>query len=71
MSLTPSTTAERHPDTLISIEEFCTWCGVSKRTFTSWCMENSAPRRLKLGRQVRIRWSDALAWADKHYVASS
>ena len=62
---------DRHPDTLLTIDEFCGWLGISKRTFTGWCQDGLAPQRLKVGRQVRIRWSDALKWAESNYVPST
>jgi predicted DNA-binding transcriptional regulator AlpA len=62
--------AERHGDTLLSIDDFCSWTRISKRTFNQWCQDGTAPRRLKIGRHIRIRWSDALAWAESRYVTS-
>lgn len=59
---------DRHPDTLLSIDDFCAWLNVSKRTFNQWCHDGTGPKRMKMGRQIRIRWSDALAWVDAHYV---
>lgn len=59
---------DRNPDTLLSIDEFCDWLQVSKRTFNQWCQDGTAPKRIKFGRHVRIRWADALSWAEARYV---
>lgn len=68
MTDTPPTTAW-HPDRLLSPDEFCDWAGISKRTFRQWCTDGTAPPRLRIGKHIRIRWADALAWADSKRIA--
>jgi excisionase family DNA binding protein len=58
----------KHPDQLLTKAEFCKWAGVSQRTLSQWIRDGSAPRRMRFGNHVRIRWSDALAWAESRYV---
>lgn len=67
-SVEPRLVPERHPDSLLTRKQFCDWVGVPERTFTQWVTDGKGPKRLRMGRHVRIRWSDALAWAEARYV---
>jgi hypothetical protein len=58
----------RDPNDLLSIDDFCAWANIPRRTFNSWCLNGQAPKRMKFGRHIRIRWADCLAWADARYV---
>jgi excisionase family DNA binding protein len=58
------------PDRLLSYAEFAEWAGVPERTARSWVASGDGPRAIRLGRHVRIRVADALAWLDTRYVAA-
>jgi predicted DNA-binding transcriptional regulator AlpA len=69
----PSPTATKAPELtdpngLLTIPEFCAWAKISPRTFRGWCQEGKAPRRIKIAGSVRIRVSDAIAWANASYI---
>jgi predicted DNA-binding transcriptional regulator AlpA len=63
-----SVTRDWPPNKLLSRKDFCVWANVPERTFTQWCQDGTAPKRIKIGRHVRIRWADALVWLDSRYV---
>lgn len=52
------------PDRLWCYAEFAEWVGVPERTVRQWCAKSGGPRTVRLGRHVRIRVGDALAWLD-------
>ena len=58
----------KHPDQLLTVQEFCAWAKITTRTWRAWCVDGAAPRRMKLGSAIRIRVADALAWAESRYV---
>lgn len=62
------TATDWHPERLLTPDEFCDWAGVSKRTFRQWCVDGTAPRRIRIGRHTRVLVRDALAWAEAKYV---
>lgn len=67
-TLDPSVVTITDPDYLMTIENFIGWIGISRRTYNQWCQDGTAPKRLKLGRHVRIRWCDCLEWIESRYV---
>lgn len=59
----------KHPDQLLTAQEFCDWTKVTRRTLRQWEQDGSAPKCIKLmGRHIRYRWGDCLAWAESYYV---
>lgn len=60
---------EWHPNRLLTTDEFCAWATISKRTFRQWCLEGTAPRRIRVGGQQRVLFRDAITWAEARYVA--
>lgn len=70
-SPTRDTSSERdwQPSALLSKEDFCRWAGVSERTLGQWITDGTAPKRLLLGRHIRIKFADALEWAESRYVS--
>ncbi|SFT96980.1 transcriptional regulator, AlpA family [Geodermatophilus amargosae] len=50
----------------LSPEEFARRVGVPLATVYRWQSQNTAPRRLKIGKHVRYRLSDVEAWEAKH-----
>lgn len=69
MSDTPAPVDLTNPNQLLTIEEFCAWVGVPKRTFRQWCQDGTAPKRSKVGRHIRIRVNDALTWYESRSVS--
>jgi predicted DNA-binding transcriptional regulator AlpA len=59
------------PDRLLSYSEFAAWAGVPERTARSWVAAGVGPRVVRLGRHVRIRAIDALAWLDTRYETAA
>lgn len=57
-----------NPNALLTVAEFCAWARVTTRTWRAWCATGEAPRRIKIGSGIRVRVSDALAWADARVV---
>lgn len=68
MSDSPATVELTNPNRLLTADEFCQWVGISRRVFRKWVADGSAPRRIRVGRGVRIKASDALTWAETRYV---
>lgn len=58
----------RDPNALLTTAEFAEWVGVPVRTVRQWITDGTAPRRLRVGRHIRIRWADALSWAESKYI---
>lgn len=52
--LTPETLAER--------------LGVPVKTVYQWNSEGTAPRRMKIGRHVRYKLADVIAWENARYA---
>lgn len=72
MSATPiATSLGDDPDRLLRYGDFASWAGVPERTARAWVAKGTGPRVVRLGRHVRIRVSDALAWLDGQYVKES
>jgi excisionase family DNA binding protein len=46
----------------LSVAEFCTATGISKRTFWNLVKNNDAPPLVRIGRRVVIRTEAAEAW---------
>lgn len=65
---TNSTEATWHPNTLLTKADFCRWAGVSERTLGQWITDGTAPRRLRFGNHIRIKFADALEWAESRVV---
>lgn len=57
------------PDRLLSYSDFAQWVGVPERSVRAWVATGNGPRAVRLGRHVRIRVADALAWLDERYAA--
>jgi len=57
-----------NPNRLLTLDEFCQWAGVSERAVRYWISAGTAPRRIKIGRGIRIKATDALAWAESRAV---
>lgn len=45
--------------------------GVSIETVYAWNRDRRGPRYMKIGKHVRYRLSDVLAWENTRYVVSS
>lgn len=58
------------PDRLLTYGEFSKWIGVPESTVRKWVAAGTGPRVLRLGRHVRIRVTDVLAWLDEQGVAA-
>lgn len=56
--------AEKH----LSIRELAEREGVPTATIYRWNADGNAPRRLMVGRHVRYRLADVLAWEESRYV---
>jgi predicted DNA-binding transcriptional regulator AlpA len=54
-------------ESLMTVEDLAAWAQVSVRTVREWAAEGTGPRRIRLGRGVRYRVGDVLAWAATRY----
>jgi predicted DNA-binding transcriptional regulator AlpA len=58
--------SNRTPDgsALLNEKDAARFLSLSYRTLQSWRSEGRGPRYLRLGRSIRYRWDDLLAWID-------
>lgn len=49
---------------VISIDEVARRLDIPKKTLYQWRYKGTGPRSHRLGRHVRYRWSEVLAWLD-------
>lgn len=54
----------RDPADIISIDELARRLDIPKSTLYQWRYKGTGPRSHRLGRHVRYRWSEVLAWLD-------
>lgn len=64
---------ERHaecddPERLLTPKELAGWAQVPLRTVRQWSTRGGGPPRIRIGRHVRYRWADCLAWRDSNRV---
>jgi predicted DNA-binding transcriptional regulator AlpA len=57
---------EREPH--MSVLDFAEREGVSVQTVYDWHKTGKAPRRMKIGRHVRYRLADVIAWEESRIV---
>jgi predicted DNA-binding transcriptional regulator AlpA len=60
---------EREPGTLLTVEDLARLAKVTVPTVYGWNKRGTAPRRLRVGRYVRYRQSDVVAWLDERVAA--
>ncbi|MGH3672834.1 MAG: helix-turn-helix transcriptional regulator [Pseudonocardiaceae bacterium] len=53
---------------MLTIEQLCEWAQITPRTLRKLWSEGCGPRRVHIGGSIRIRWSDAKAWANSRPV---
>lgn len=53
-------------DRFLTISQVGELVQISPRTLRAMWADGRGPRRLRIGGQIRIRLSDALAWADSN-----
>ena len=51
-------------DDVISIDEVALRLDIPKKTLYGWRYRGIGPRGHKVGKHLRYRWSDVLAWLD-------
>ena len=51
-------------DDIISIDEVARRLDVPKATLYGWRYKGTGPRSHRVGRHIRYRWTDVLAWID-------
>ena len=55
----------RDPGDVITIDEVARRLDIPKKTLYQWRYKGIGPRSHRLGRHVRYRWSEVLAWFDE------
>ena len=55
----------RDPGDVITIDEVARRLDIPKKTLYQWRYKGTGPRSHRLGRHVRYRWSEVLAWFDE------
>jgi excisionase family DNA binding protein len=55
---------------LMTVDEVAACLGVPKTTLYAWNYKGGGPRRLRVGRHVRYRWSDVERWLSDQAVDS-
>lgn len=55
---------EPQPETFLSPRELAARYGIPLQTIYRWRMEGKGPRGLTIGKHVRFRMSDVLAWEE-------
>jgi excisionase family DNA binding protein len=58
---------ERH----LTPEQLCERLGVELRTLYSWKYHGEGPRAIKVGRLLRYRLADVIAWEESRLVGKS
>lgn len=58
-------------ETHLTIKDLAEREGVPVATVYRWNSDGTGPRYLKVGRHVRYRLADVLAWEESRYVDSS
>ena len=51
-------------DDVITIEELARRLDIPKTTLYGWRYKGKGPRSHRVGKHLRYRWSDVLAWLD-------
>lgn len=54
----------RDASDVISIDEVARRLDIPKKTLYQWRYKGTGPRGHRVGRHVRYRWSEVLAWLD-------
>jgi len=56
--------AEKH----LTPEDLAERMGVPVKTVYAWNSDGTGPRRMKIGRHVRYRLADVIAWENEQYA---
>lgn len=59
------------PDRLIGYAELSEWTDVPERSVRAWVSSGTGPTPIRLGRHVRFRVRDVLAWLDQKASATA
>lgn len=67
--LTDTRVQGRHPvdlrDDVISIDEVARRLSIPKTTLYGWRYKGTGPRSHRIGKHLRYRWSEVLAWLEE------
>ncbi len=53
------------PDDVVTIDEVARRLSVPKSTLYGWRYKGKGPRSHRVGKHLRYRWTDVLAWFDE------
>lgn len=70
MTETPSQWAD-DPDRLLDYAGVAQWVGVPERSIRKWIAAGTGPAPIRLGRHIRFRVRDVLAWLDQRAEATT
>ena len=59
---------QQHSEKHLSVKDFAERQGVPVQTVYAWNKTGDAPPRMKIGRHVRYRLADVIAWEESRLV---
>mgnify|MGYP001381723934 CR=1 FL=1 len=65
----PHTVADMKEQQLMTLADMCELLGVSESTAYYWRQIGKGPRGARIGKKLRYRRADVLAWLDEQFAA--